>query len=468
LRILLCLTPEFHSETPPLGLAYLKSSLMRKGHDVLCLDFSQGYNRLSFPMGSSESVQEEGARYQEAVESWADKIERLSPDMVGITLWSSTRVTACLLADAVRKRLPHVCVLGGGPDFLERDPEGYLNSFDYVIEKEGETAICDFADEYRAQGGVTETRGVWTKSGGEIHRTGPGERISNLDELPIPDFSDFDLATYSEGLPVMFSRGCDANCTFCTNKKYFKRQVSRSGENMIREILRHRERTGSERFVFSDDSLLSTKNLDEFMVFCRLAAKSRDPFTWRVYGQRVFPAIKKKHVKRMKQAGLDRITFGVESFSERVRQDMGKVASDEVTRRVLFDFVDQGVQVSLLMIYGYPIETEEDFQKTLTWIERRGHRFSHICFSAFVITPEYLARRPGVVSSEGDGRHPLLWRSESVDPAVRKERFLRLAATLQGLGVEYMISDPLAGKYYRNWDARTQAEFEEDWIRSFS
>lgn len=466
MRIVLCVTPAFHSETPPLGLAYLKASLIEHGHAVLCLDFSKGYDHLSYPVGPSRDIESGFGENSQVVESWVDKIERLKPDIVGISLWVSTKNTACLLASALKRRMPGVVVLGGGPDFLESDKEEYLDRFDYIVSNEGERVICEFADEIQRTGAAAQTKGIWFKQGEKIGSTGPAERIEDLDGLPVPDFSDFDLSSYSEGLPVMFSRGCSANCTFCTNKKYFANQVSRSGQGMFEEIRTHVERTDCRRFVFSDDSLLSPKNLDAFMVFCDRAIKSKLGFQWRIYAQRITPSVKKKHVKKMKKAGLVRVTFGVESFSDRIRRDMGKVVSDSITDRVLKEFVDQGIKVSLLLIYGYPIETDEDFDKTLAWVRKNGRRFSHICFSCFVVTNEYCEKRPGIVTFEEEGWHPYKWHSEIVGREKRIERFLKLVDVLADLDVEFMISDPHVNRYYREWNETTKKEFESEFNRS--
>ena len=465
MRIVLCVTPAFHSETPPLGLAYLKASLKEQGHEVLCLDFSRGYDHLSYPSGSSQGMEESFREKSGVVESWVDEIEPIDPGIVGISLWFSTRVTSCLLASALKRRMPGVVVLGGGPDFSQSDKEEYLACFDYVIENEGEHAICQVADEIQRTGTVRRTKGVWYSKGKKVCSTGPAERIEDLDRLPYPDFSDFDLASYSEGLPVMFSRGCNAHCTFCTNKQYFAYQISRSGHSVFEEIVTHIEKTGCRRIVFSDDSLLSAKNLDAFMVFCKEVIKKKIDFQWRIYAQRIIPSLKKKHVKRMKRAGLVQVAFGVESFSDRIRRDMGKVASDAVTNRVLEDFLDQGIKVGLLLIYGYPIETDEDFEKTLTWIRNNGNRFSHICISCFVVTAEYCEKRPGIVTFEEGGWHLHKWHSLTVDIEKRKERFLRLVDVLSGLNVEYMVSEPHVSRYYREWDNDVKATFEAEWDR---
>jgi len=418
---------------------------------------------LCYPIAPSQSVVEYFQENDQAIERWVDEIEKLNPDIVGITLWFSTGPVARMLASALKRRLPRTIVLGGGPDFLEGNKGDYLECFDYCIENEGERAICEFVEEYEEKGTITLARGVWHKEGKEIHSTGPNERIEDLDSLPIPDFSDFTLSSYSEGIPVMFSRGCSANCTFCTNKKFFKRQVSRSALRMYEEICTHSERTGLRKFIFADDSLLSPVNLEEFIAFCKMVKKGKLDIRWRIYAQRIIPALRKKHIKKMRRAGLESVGFGLESFSERVRADMGKTESDSVTQRVLFDCVDQGIRVNIIMIYGYPIETDEDFEKTLKWIARKGSRFSHINFNCFDVNSIYLKRRPGVVFLEENRRNRYQWRSKYVDLPKRRERFLRLAEILEGLNVDYMISNPFMTKFYREWNGSSKQEFEEEW-----
>ena len=464
MKIVLCATPSFPSETPPLGLAYLKASLVEAGHDVTCFDFSRGHANLVTPKGPLQDVNAGIERNREVLDSWVARIEAAAPDLVGLTLWVSTKHTACMLARALRERLPGVAVIGGGPDVLDDGGrEAYLSCFDYLIEKEGERAICRFLAEHQATGSVTRTPGVWRGAVGDPGLTAPAERITDLDALPYPDFSDFDIDAYEEGIPVLFSRGCNANCTFCTNKKYFAHQVSRSGPGMYDEVRTHVRNTGCRRFVFADDSLLSAANLPAFMSFCDLLLRHRLGIRWRVYAQRIIPALERRHVKRMRKAGLEQITFGVESFSSRVRRDMGKTVSDRVTHRVLSDFVGQGIRVALLMIYGYPVETEEDFEETLHWIRKRGKRFSHVCFNVFVPSEEYCQRRPGVVRFEDGVWHHHRWRSEIVDLEARKQRFLRLVQVLEAAGMPYMIAEPRLEAFHRTWDRKTREAFEAAW-----
>jgi len=467
MRIVLCVTPEFHSETPPLGLAYLKASLCQKGHFVKCLNFSE---KSSAPSGSNFSLSDTTEDYLKnnsaMISEWVEKIVALEPNVVGVTLWTSTKTSACALAKALKAISPKLLVIAGGPDTVASERlNDYLKYFDVIVEKEGEITICQLVEEYQNKGFVSETEGVWTLRDGQAHLTAPSGRIKDLDALPMPDFSDFDVKSFGQGFSVMFSRGCNSYCAFCQGKKYFSYQLSRSGLNVFREVQSQIRNTGCNKFVFADDSLISAATFKEFEIFCDKVLEEGMNIKWRLYGQRISPLLIEAYVKKMVAAGLKKITFGLESFSENVRKDMGKVASDQVTEQNLRLFVGLGVEVNLLMIYGYPSETDEDFEKTLTMIEKMGDHFSNIYFNCFQINSEYYDRRPGVVNFSDGKWHPFNWFSVAVDLEKRKKRFLKLIAVLNDLGRNYSIVDPCLKRVLSQWNDLLEKELLETWAK---
>ncbi len=134
-----------------------------------------------------------------------------------------------------------------------------------------------------------------------------------------------------------------------------------------------------------------------------------------------------------------------------------------MSTKIISSFTDKGVKVSLLMIYGYPIESDEDFEKTLSWIKEKGGRFANICFNCFVVNSEYCNRRPGIVKFEKESWHLYKWYSVVVNLEKRKQRFLRLIEVLNGLGIEYMISEPCLSRYLRSWDRNIKDDLERQW-----
>lgn len=463
MKIALCVTPIFHSETAPLGLAYLKANLKKNGHEAKCFDFSKEcVMQAENPFGQSTIEKFLQQNYQ-IVMAWVESIKTYCPDVVGITVWNTTKESSRMLAQELKKQLPHILILAGGPQCIGPELKEILEYADYVIENEGEVAICELLNEYLRDHKISQTKGVWYKKNGVEFFTGVPNRIKNLDSLSFPDFSDFITNDFSQGLPIMFSRGCWAHCVFCPGKKYFDTQISRSGLNVYQEIVHQIKTTHCGKFVFADDSLLSYVTIKELMDFCDRLIENSIRIEWRIYGQRIDYFINETVVEKMMRAGLKHITFGVESFSADVRKDMGKAVSDEVTENNLFSFIKKGACVNLLMIYGYPSESDADFEKTLVWIKKNGSFFHHICFNCFVLNSEYFSRRPGVVKFENDSWHPYRWYSNAVNLKTRKERFLRLIEVLNDLKIEYLISEPYLTKCFRQWDPGSFAALKKEW-----
>ena len=69
------------------------------------------------------------------------------------------------------------------------------------------------------------------------------------------------------------------------------------------------------------------------------------------------------------EAGLDLISCGIESGSEKVRKDMKKGFKNSSLHTMLKEFERVGVKVVPLMMVGYPTETEEDFQMSLDLLD---------------------------------------------------------------------------------------------------
>ena len=61
------------------------------------------------------------------------------------------------------------------------------------------------------------------------------------------------------------------------------------------------------------------------------------------------------------------VDIGVESGSEKVRNDIKKGFTEEDMHHTLESLLENGIQVRLLFLVGYPTETEEDFSKNVKY-----------------------------------------------------------------------------------------------------
>ena len=455
--VVLCVAPVFNREAPPLGLAYLKTALARKGIEAVCLDFS-----LSTPfavknvMGLSR-MKKHFWRFSRLPGIWTREILKYRPRSVGFCIWESNRDATEILSRSLRKAAPDIIQIGGGPDCIGWSLERWGRLFDYVVEGEGEETLAELLLELKEKKGNIKTLGVHYRKSDQSGFSGPRPRIGDLDLVAFPDFSDFDLSAYrtngyTEGLPLLFTRGCNNRCTFCPGKKYYSHQLHRSGKNLYEEVEQHVERYGVHQFLFNDDSLLNNRTIPEFEDFCDRIIRSKLDINWRIYGSPVHPAITRDFAMKMKKAGLTRITLGIESLSSKVRADMGKTGGRELVSRTVDHFLGSDVWTEAFFIYGYPNETMEDFRETYRWLQDYAPRLYHLCINCFVVNAEYLENRPGIVWFDGNRDwHPYKWRSDAVDLKARRERYRMLKTTLSRLGANFMIGDPYLKKYYREY-----------------
>lgn len=202
-------------------------------------------------------------------------------------------------------------------------------------------------------------------------------QIENLDELPAPDYSYYQLDAYDYLMPgqreiyITGSRGCVRKCTYCDVEKFWPKYRYRSGANIAREIIHNYETHGITRFYFTDS--LVNGSLKSFNSMCEALAsyKFDPPISWS--GQFIFRerrTIPRGHFDMMKQAGANMLYVGIETGSDRVRAEMGKKFTNEDIDFQLEECSRNGLHVMPLMFTGYITETIEDHHANLEVFQR--------------------------------------------------------------------------------------------------
>jgi radical SAM superfamily enzyme YgiQ (UPF0313 family) len=149
-------------------------------------------------------------------------------------------------------------IVGGG--IITAQPEIMFDLLkpDYGIIGEGEQTVLELVNYFKNGGNINSVNGLIFKDFGLSDNkiktiiTDPRDPIMNLDELPFPDYESFGYSEYLDAIkptdyiaydivdkprfyPVLASRSCPFNCTFCFHplgKKYRQRSV----DNIMAEI----------------------------------------------------------------------------------------------------------------------------------------------------------------------------------------------------------------------------------------
>ncbi len=238
------LTPPDH---PHLGLAYVAAVLEAEKHDVRIIDID------------AEALTDD---------SLGKIIEVEKPDLAGITATTPVFYSALKIAEIVKKNsLAHTVI--GGIHATLIPVECAENPFiDFVVVGEGEKTIVELLNAIQDKSDFSDIKGLVYKSGKQIIQNGVREPIQDLDAIPFPARHLFknQKYTYPDALrypasPIITSRGCPGNCTFCTAKfLHGKRFRCRSAENILDEIELLIKDYGVREIHIWDDNFITNRN----------------------------------------------------------------------------------------------------------------------------------------------------------------------------------------------------------------
>jgi len=141
---------------------------------------------------------------------------------------------------------------------------------------------------------------------------------------------------------------------------------------------------------------------------------------------------------KMKNSGCAHVTFGIESGSQRVLDYMRKRYKVEDADKVLKSAHAAGIKVTCNFMFGFPGETEEDFENTLDFLKRNAANINTAYPSRtfFTIEPHsYLEshlNEYGIIPNSEHGQYWVSRDGKNVYPERmrRCEEFSKLAAAV--------------------------------------
>lgn len=348
----------------PLGLLSLAGSLKKEGHEVKVFDAD--YN----PLGESYPFIAKIDHYKNYLkglknsshEIWKDissKIEKFSPEIVGISL-ISTKLKSGLRIAEISKNLGVKKVFAGGPH-ATINPESIIKdkNIDAIMVGESEKEFNKLFE----------------------HKIVYSERIKDLNAIPPPSRSSLmDIENYHPtdlGF-LMTSRGCVGQCNFCCSEILWGRNVrKRSIENVFFEIDEINEKYGTTKFYIVDDTFtLSKKRVLEF----GKNMKNRG-FDWSCLTR--MDKIDEELIENMKDSGCTIIKTGIESGNERVLKSMNKGTDLTTIKKSAKILNSLKMPWLAYFIIGSPEETTKEMYDTIRFIEE----ISPTYISASIYTP---------------------------------------------------------------------------------
>ena len=413
------------------------------------------------------------------VENFISKyIEKGNPKFLGFSIIDGNIDATLAISKLVKEKWPDVKLVLGG-NGVQMMNNGYLPSgdynfdfyywLDYIIRGDGEHTFVELVESDQTPESLMKIKGlIWQRGKEEISNqkykfyeiSGKtikvtwvqnfGRENTSLDILPYPDYSDLQenfyyKKSYGDSIPLIFSRGCPYRCTFCSVPQFIPLFRYRPLDNVLEEMESWVEQ--NKRGFFCHDSIVNgdpswTEKLcnaiidkgwgDGFIKWggnFRLQKPMRDIETLKLYNK----------------AGVEWMITGLESASEPVLKHMKKYGSIQGTREIFENIREvnknneRPIKVMLQLIIGYLNEGEEDFQKTMDFVEE-----FHDCIHEVLTCSAFLLWWPLKLSWEEEGnflkfKNAAEWETEYSTTSERLDRLNRIEKLFKKLDIPHNI-----------------------------
>ncbi len=302
---------------PPLGIAFLASSLREKCYRVSVVD---------------TTFQPEQMIY--------DCIELNQSDLVGFEILQSNYLQSLVLAKKIRARFPNLPIVFGGP-FPTTLPEEILkhNEVSFVLRGEGEMAIVEIMEHIQGSRSLPEIEGLCYKEDGSNVITPVRSPSADLDSIPPAAYDLLCMDSYLKipmempisgpGTTLSVTRGCYGNCIYCQpiSRELFGHGIRRCSPARVMEEIQHLVKQYKVKSIlFCDDEPLWKGEKWGFEL-SDLLQKSNLKLNLTMNSR--VDTVNEQLLKSLKLAGLKYIIFGVESGSDKILKNLRKGYTSE-------------------------------------------------------------------------------------------------------------------------------------------
>ena len=232
---------------------------------------------------------------------------------------------------------------------------------------------------------------------------GPARPLRSLDAAPVPDFTDFPWERYPVRIvPLMASRGCQwGKCLFCSDVVSASGRTfrTRSVEGVLAEMAEQARRHRTRNFLFLDLKLNSNPAL---MRGIADGLQSRVPGAEWIgtvhVDLRQDNGLSPADLRAAVASGMRRVSFGLETGSQRLLDRMHKGSSVEANSAFIRQAHAAGLSIRTTMFKGYPGETADDMAATADFLEAHERYLDRVRFNDFSLleeTPIFAAMAAG-------------------------------------------------------------------------
>ncbi|MEM8931357.1 MAG: RiPP maturation radical SAM C-methyltransferase [Acidobacteriota bacterium] len=313
-------------------------------------------------------------------------------DLVGFTSLFEQTMASLALARAIKQAHPHIQIALGGANFQSGMGRPYIEHYDFidfVATAEADDTfgeLCASLDAVHAGRAehVDVPPGFLYRDGDAVRESSGAAPFRKLDDVPTPDYDDYFriAAKVDRGGPstpgepsqpwIMLeaSRGCwwgqKAHCVFCGLNGATMEFRRKDWRRVATEVEELRHRYGDHPLQFADN-ILGMSYFDDLLP--HWAATDPRPAKFFEIKSNLF----RRQVLQLRDAGVTSVQAGVESLADDSLKLMNKGVSGAQNVALLRWCVEAGVEPLWNVLYGFPHEAPEDYDRNLDILRRLTH-----------------------------------------------------------------------------------------------
>ena len=328
-----------------------------------------------------------------------ERIRNKKPLVICIAAFPSTLPDAYSNVQQIKKEFPEIPIVLEGYH-VNADAEAVREmGVDYGIIGDGEFTFLKLLQCLKNKTSPPEDLdGLIINQGSKLIINKPA-LVDDLDGLPLPAYhllpvgKYYSASTNKKYMICFTTRGCPYNCSFCASPAQMKYRYI-SNENVLKHVDKLVGDLGVQWIEFMD--LTFTISKKRTLEMCDAIIAHGVKFEWGCETRA--DLVDEEILRKMKEAGCKKITFGVEAGSEKIRYQTGKKITNEKFIKA-FDLCRKvGIKTMANFIIGHPNETENELKETVRFAKQL--RPFNVFFTRMIPMPDVDIYENGVKNGE--------------------------------------------------------------------
>ncbi len=369
MKIGLIIPPTFSITTsPPIGIGYIASILLKEGHKVEIHDFVKSKTSIEYSVKT---------------------IKEKKFDLLGISVFTARYLSAKEFIRKFKKNEPNIPIVVGGVHISALPEESIqdLNA-DFAIIGEGEYSLLELVKEIeKGTNKFNDIKGLVYKTNGKIKINKKREPISNLNEIPFPAWNLMPPDSYPHNPCQIFykkfpiaiiisSRGCPNNCYFCAAQASMEKILrKRCATNFVDEIEYLIKKFNVKELHIADDNINFSK--EHASSICEEMIKRKIKIQWKTPSGINIENIDDKLIKIMKESGCYEVSFGIETGSQKIADNIEKRLDLKSCYEKIKKFKKHGIDTCGFFMVGLKNDTLDTVKETIRYAKNSPLDLAH-------------------------------------------------------------------------------------------